>query len=37
MSDGKEITIDVKIKSPIIPSEDEKENKPNIVTPEVNN
>ena len=34
MSDGKEITIDVSINSPIIPSEDEK---PNIVTPEVNN
>ena len=34
MSDGKEITIDVSIKSPIIPSEDEK---PSIVTPEVNN
>ena len=42
MSDGKEITIDVKIKSPIIPSEDEKENNqngdtPNIITPEVSN
>lgn len=34
MSEGKEITIDISIKSPIIPSDDEK---PGVVTPEVNN